>query len=164
MDLDSKPDNFLADDSAEPVIKFEGEPPVDSGSPVMPEKPKKRHTMRRIFWWSVVVIVLALGIVCWVRYVNPYETDMEERGYVVDFKRQGVLFKTWEGQMLVQSAMIDSMRPYSRDFVFSVDNEEVAHKLAAAKGTGREVTVSYKRYWGILPWRGATSTIITSVK
>lgn len=89
---------------------------------------------------------------------------MEEHGYVVDFKRQGMLFKTWEGQMLVQSALIDSTRPYSRDFVFSVDNDEVARKLAAAKGTGREVTVCYKRYWGVLPWRGATSTIVTSVR
>lgn len=120
--------------------------------------------MRRIFWWSVVVVVLSLAMVAWVRYVNPYETDMEEHGYVVDFKRQGVLFKTWEGQMIVQSALIDSTRPYSRDFVFSVDNDDVARKLAAAKGTGREVTVTYKRYWGVLPWRGATSTVVTSVK
>ncbi len=66
--------------------------------------------------------------------------------------------------MLVKSALIDTTSTYSRDFVFSVDNDEVAHKLAAAKGTGREVTVSYKRYWGILPWRGATSTVITSVR
>ncbi len=164
MDLDSKPDNFLSEEKNEPVIKFEGGAPAEAGSPFVPEKPKKRHTMRRIFWWSVVVVVLALGIVAWVRYVNPYETDMEEHGYVVDFKRQGVLFKTWEGQMIVQSALIDSTRPYSRDFVFSVDNDDVASKLAAAKGTGREVTVTYKRYWGVLPWRGATSTIVTSVK
>lgn len=164
MDLDSKPDNFLSEEKTEPVIKFDGGAPADSGSPQMPEKPKKRHTMRRILWWSFAIIVVAVAAVTWMRYINPYETDMEERGYVVDFKRQGVLFKTWEGQMLVQSALIDSTRPYSRDFVFSVDNDEVAHKLAAAKGTGREVTVSYKRYWGVLPWRGATSTIVTSVR
>ncbi len=164
MDLDSKPDNFLSEEKNEPVIKFEGGAPAEAGSPSVPEKPKKRHTMRRIFWWSVVVVVLSLAMVAWVRYVNPYETDMEEHGYVVDFKRQGVLFKTWEGQMIVQSALIDSTRPYSRDFVFSVDNDDVARKLAAAKGTGREVTVTYKRYWGVLPWRGATSTVVTSVK
>ncbi|MDE6190510.1 MAG: hypothetical protein K2L31_06360 [Muribaculum sp.] len=164
MDLDSKPDNFLSEETAEPVIKFDGSAPADTDTPSLPEKPRKRHKFRRVIWWCVVVMVLALAAVCWLRYVNPYETDMEERGYVVDFKRQGIIFKTWEGQMLVKSALIDTTSTYSRDFVFSVDNDEVAHKLAAAKGTGREVTVSYKRYWGILPWRGATSTVITSVR
>lgn len=164
MDLDSKPDNFLSEEKDDNVIKFDGAAPVDSDSLPAPEKPKKRHAMRRFLWWCVAVVVISLGVVTWIRYINPYETDMEESGYVVDFKRQGVLFKTWEGQMLVRSALIDSTRPYSRDFVFSVDNEDVADRLASAKGTGRKVTVSYKRYWGVLPWRGATPVIVTSVR
>lgn len=163
MDLDSKPDYFLAEEPepAKPVIKFEEE----AATPPAPDKPqpKKRHRVRRFFIWLLVIIAVALGAVVWVRYFNPYETDMQEHGYVVDFKRQGVVFKTWEGQMIVQSALVDSTRPYSRDFVFSVDNDAVAATLAAAKGTGREVTVTYKRFWGVIPWRGATGCIVTSV-
>ena len=151
MDLDSKPDNFLSEEKDDNVIKFDGAAPVDSDSQPAPEKPKKRHAMRRFLWWCVAVVVISLGVVTWI-------------SYVVDFKRQGVLFKAWEGQMFVRSALIDSTRPYSRDFVFSVDNEDVADRLASAKGTGRKVTVSYKRYWGVLPWRGATPVIVTSVR
>lgn len=40
MDLDSKPDNFLSEEKTDPVIKFDGGAPADSGSPQMPEKPK----------------------------------------------------------------------------------------------------------------------------
>lgn len=161
MDFDTKPDHFMAEEPADPdkpVIKFEETAPA----PV--ELPRKRHRLRRFVAWCVVIIVAAVAATVYFRYVNPYETDASERGYVADIKRQGMLFKTWEGQMLVQEALVDSLRPYTRDFTFSVANDEVASKLAAAKGTGRPVTVTYRRYWGVLPWRGATTTVVTDVK
>ena len=43
MDLDSKPDNFLSEEKTDPVIKFDGGAPADSGSPQMPEKPKTSY-------------------------------------------------------------------------------------------------------------------------
>ncbi len=162
MDLDSKPDYFINDEPApetgKPVIKFEG-----AGAPGPEKKSKKRHPLRRMMWWMAIVVILGLGATFWVRYINPYETDIEERGYIVDFKRQGIIFKTWEGQMVTQEALTDSTRPYSRQLTFSVDNDRTASRIAAAKGTGRPVTVTCKRYWGVLPWRGATPTIVTSV-
>lgn len=178
MEFDNHPDNFTG--SEEPtgeqknpnVIQFDNIAPTpapvtgvtDIKSPEPPKKPKKYHPLRKFFWWTAVIVVLALGVIVWARYINPYETDMTERGYVVDFKRQGMVFKTWEGQMLVQSALTDTSRPYSRDFVFSVDDDTLAQQLAALNGTGKQVTVTYKRYWGVLPWRGATKCIVTEVK
>ena len=169
MDLDSKPDYFLADDNDSgrqetdtPKIRFE----CCDNQPETPETPqpphRRSHRMKRMFWWSVVIILFVLGIGFWIRYINPYETDMHETGYVVDFKRQGVIFKTWEGQMVVQSSLVDTTRTYSRDFSFSVDDDALAGRMSAMKDTGVPVKVTYKRYWGMLPWRGASTCIVTS--
>lgn len=166
MDLDSKPDYFTApetpeEESRDSVIRFEQAPeplPEQSG----PGKPRRRRG-RRILCGSVLVLFVVIGIALWIRYFNPYETDMHESGYVIDFKRQGYVFKTWEGTMVVNSSLTDTTRVYSRDFTFSVDNDEVASRLSALKDSGRLVTVGYKRYWGVLPWRGSSQCVVTSV-
>lgn len=179
MEFDNHPDYFTNSDDEpvnEPknpnVIQFDNVAPTprsipapeEENKPEPPRKQKKHHPLRKFFWITGLVVVIALGVIVWARYINPYETDIIERGYVVDFKRQGIIFKTWEGQMLVQSALTDASRPYSRDFVFSVDDEALAAQLAALNGTGKQVTLTYKRYWGVLPWRGATQCIVTGIK
>lgn len=177
MEFDNHPDYFtnneepVSDNKNPNVIQFhdverapEPVPAPVQNEPEPPKKPKKPHPLRKFFLLAALVIVIALGVIVWARYINPYETDMTERGYVVDFKRQGMIFKTWEGQMLVQSALTDASRPYSRDFVFSVDDDALARQLASLNGTGKQVTITYKRYWGVLPWRGATQCIVTAVK
>lgn len=161
MDFDDKPDYFTTpqpEETHDPVIRFE------KAEEPQPEKPKRRHRGRRILLWSVFIIICVLGGTFWMRYLAPYETHMHEEGYVVDFKMQGFLFKTWEGQMIVNQSLADTTKVYSRDFVFSVDNDRVADQLSALKGSGKKVSVTYKRYWGVLPWRGATTCIVTGVR
>ena len=176
MDFDNKPEYFMADgddnkQSTQPsTINFDNDinAKTEANEPQQPareEKPhRRRRAWKRIFWWSVVIIALVLAAATWIRYFNPYVTDATERGYIVSMERRGIVFKTWEGQMIVQSALTDSTRLYSRDFIFSVDNPELAKMLVDVKGTGRQVNVTYKRYWGSLPWRGATCCIITAVE
>lgn len=163
MDFDDKPDYFTTPEPEQPVpdpvIRFEG-----AAAAPQPEKPKRRHRRtRKILAYSIIIMAAILASIFWIRYFQPYETHMHEEGYVVDFKKQGFLFKTWEGQMLVNQALVDTTKVYSRDFVFSVDNDELARELSDLKGSGRRVTVTYRRYWGALPWRGATTCVVTGV-
>lgn len=155
------------DTGQKPVIQFgcgQKEAAAGGGSEGAVPCRRRRHPMRRMILLSVLFVLLALGIGFWARYLNPYETDMNEVGYVVDLKKQGVLFKTWEGQMIVRSALVDSTKTYSRDFTFSVDRDELARRLSEFKGTAIPVKVTYKRYWGMLPWRGANTCIVTEVE
>lgn len=163
MDFDDQPDYFTApqpEDNSEAKIKFDNTPASETPEP---EHRRKRHCGRRILCWTVLILAVVFGAIFWIRYMDPYETHMHEEGYVVDFKKQGFFFKTWEGQMLVNQSLTDTTQVYSRDFVFSVDDDKVAAELSALKGTGRRVTVNYRRYWGALPWRGATTCIVTGV-
>ena len=177
LDFDSKPDYFTSDDDEEELqeevsttdngntIHFPEATTVNSPVSEDPQQPetRKKHPMRRILWGSIVLLAIAFGIAFWIRYFNPYETDIQEVGYITDMKRQGVFFKTWEGEMIVRDALTDSTRVYSRDYKFSVDDDALASHISALKGTGTPVRLTFKRYWGVVPWRGASTCIVTEI-
>lgn len=166
MNLDNHPDYFTADDPAperpdEKVIRFEGAHDAVGQAPTVttPEQPgRPRRRGRKIFFGSLLMILAVLAGVVWLRYFNPYETDMTSTGYITDFKRQGYIFKTWEGTMAIQNPATTPV-----DFHFSVENEAVAARLASYKDSGTLVRVSFRRFRGALPWRGASTEEVTSV-
>lgn len=181
FDFDTKPDNFTRDE--EKLIKEEekvmvdgvnadGRPTIsfnrDEGNPTEtpPQKPPRHKSSRArvILWWTICIVTVVLVAAFWIRYFNPYSVGAQERGYVNHLECRGFIFKTWEGDLLVSNALADSIRPYMRDFDFSVENNSVADDLMRYKHSAQEVVVTFKRYLGILPWRGEHKYIITSVQ
>ncbi|MCM1337772.1 MAG: hypothetical protein NC187_08700 [Candidatus Amulumruptor caecigallinarius] len=126
------------------------------------KQPRKRHRGRKVLLWLIVIIILGGAAAVWLRYYTPY-IQSQETGYVTNMERRGLIFKTYEGQMITESALTDTARVYSRDFVFSVTNDALADSLQALSGSGRKVTVAYDRYYGALPWRGAQPVIVTAI-
>ncbi len=127
-------------------------------------KPKKKHRFRRFMIWLGVIALIVLAGAFWIRYVNPYVVGAHERGYVVNVEYRGMIFKTWEGELIAQKSLTDTTRVYSHSFLFSVDNGEVAKQLEALSGTGKRVILTYDRYMGALPWRGSQTCIVTGVE
>ncbi len=165
MNFDEQPDHYTIPEdykaSQEETIHWEQhqeQERIDEG-----KKPKKLHRGRRIFISTVLILAVVLGAAFWLRYYNPYITNAKETGCIVRVEQRGHIFKTWEGDMILQNALADSGRVYSHDFSFSVENEKLALQLQALQGTGRTVEIHYKSYSGILPWRGSSPNIITSV-
>lgn len=168
MNFDEQPDHYTVPEdykgSEKETIRWEKE--HDPGCQIEPgdEKPRKCNRWKRIFTGTVIILALVLGTAFWLRYMNPYVSDAKERGYVVKVEKRGHLFKTWEGDMILQSALTDSTNIYSREFNFSVEDPELALRLQEYQGTGKPVVVTYKRYSGTLPWRGSSANVVTSVK
>lgn len=164
MNFDEQPDHYTVPEdykaSEQETIHWEEqqENPGPDG-----KKPKKLHRGRRIFISTLIILALVLGVAFWLRYCNPYVTDAKEVGYIVKVERRGHIFKTWEGDMILTSALTDTGHTYSRDFAFSVDDPQIALRLQSFQGTGHQVEIRYKSYSGILPWRGSSPNIITSV-
>lgn len=128
--------------------------------PPAPQPPARRRRGCGFKFWFFTLLIVALGVTVWIRYFNPYVTDAQIRGYVVSIERRGVVFKTFEGELISKTAMEDTDSMYSRDFSFSVDNEEVARELQKYAGTGRLMLLSYRSYYGMLPWRGASLNVV----
>ncbi len=174
MDLDQDPDNFLNHDEVE-AARHEGDNPNeikftaddaprgnnrDSRGGV---EPRRRHRSRRVGAVIVAVVLVALAIAVWLRYFNPYVVDAQATGYVTDVERRGVIFKTFEGELIPSIPQtVDGV--YSRDFRFSITDDSLAATLQQYQASHRPVTLLYKRYPATLPWRGASTVVVTGLK
>ena len=142
-----------------PTISFSA-----ADTPKAPDTQARRRRRGCGFWtWFVLVIVVALGVTFWLRYLNPYVTDAVARGYIERVEKRGIIFKTYEGEMIRRSALDDTTSVYSRDFAFSIESDSLAQRLQSFAGTGTVVSVRYRSYYGSLPWRGASRNVVESV-
>lgn len=171
---DTHEDYFLADeDSSENMgktITFEGENPgFDTNEGTAGAQPsdnvKTEHRHRFWKWIAGVVLValVVLGVWIWLHFYNPYVSDARMRCYVVNVEKRGVLFKTFEADVVTEQSLTDTARVYSKETTVSVPDAELAKELQQVQGTGRPVTLNYEIFNGVLPWRGASRTVITSI-
>lgn len=162
MEFEEKPDYFVNQEPEKPAHDPNDPfaPLPDSGEN---DEKKPPHRFKKWLWWTLAIFAVILAVACYIRYFNPYIVDSKLMGYVTNVERRGIIFKTYEGEMITESSLTDTTRVYSRDFIFSVDDPKLALELQNCQGTGRQVTVTYKKYYGTLPWRGASRNIITAV-
>ena len=182
MNLDKKEDYFLHDFDKKPVsgpdadttpsagqtVDFTGgvrQPsPGDTTSGNGNDGQKRRGGCRKFWIWFFFIILLVLGVTVAIRYFIPYATDSQVRGYVVSVETRGIICKTFEGEMVSHAALADSTRIYAREISFSIPSDSLARAIQSYQGTGRPVTVTLERYYGTLPWRGASPTVAVAVE
>lgn len=126
----------------------------------MPVKPRRRG--KRILIWFFIIIICALGLTVWIRYFVPYVTESQSTGFVTLVEKRGIVFHTFEGEMVSESQLADTQRVYSRDVYFSIPDDNLARRLQQYQGSGTPVRLTFKRYYGTLPWRGASNNILVS--
>lgn len=141
-----------------------GSTPLGEPSTKDEPTPQKRHGTRRFFAWFFLILGIVLGAAFYLRYLNPYVTDATVRGYVNRIERRGIIFKTYELEMVSDAALDDTRKVYTRDCSFSVDNDSIVAKLQKLQGTGERVVVTYETFYGTLPWRGASNSVVTAVR
>lgn len=123
---------------------------------------KRRRRRVRLFWFFLILFAIA-GTAFYIRYFVPYTSDTLTSGYIVLVEKRGLFFKTYEGEMISESMLADTAKVYSRDFYFSIPNDSLARVVQSYQGTGRRVTLTTQKYYGILPWRGSQKSIVTAV-
>ena len=134
------------------------------GSEPQAPAPRKRHRGRKVLLWFIFIVLLVGGGAFWVRYLNPYTQDTLTTGYITNVEKRGIFFKTYEGEMVSENVALDSARVYQRDLHFSIPSPELARELQSLQGTGRKVTITTEKSYGVLPWRGASNVIVTNVE
>ncbi len=112
---------------------------------------------RKIIWLVVTVLVTALAVFIYWRYYFVL-AEGTQAGTLNIFQKKGMLFKTYEGKIILSGFRANVQ---SNEFSFSVTREDVAQQLL--KVSGREVNVHYKQYFGSLPWRGMKTFIVDSI-
>ena len=88
--------------------------------------------------------------------------DGKAEGYVENIEKRGTIFKTYEGTLIPYRELMDTTRVYSRDFIFSVEDNKTATTLKEALYNAKPVRIGYKKYHATVPWRGANKIVVTS--
>jgi hypothetical protein len=110
----------------------------------------------------LLIAAVALAAFVYVRFYFVWGEGVKagQLNYVV---YKGYIFKTYEGK-LIQSGLKSGNTAggiQSNEFIFSVDNKEVAETLMRAGG--QEVDLHYKEYLGVVPWRGYSKFVVDKI-
>lgn len=114
------------------------------------------------------LIILGLSV-AWVLFLYYASYSEGTRaGMVIKLSKRGVMFKTWEGQLNLQTfgAVTPNGNALNEVFNFSVENGEdsLYRVLEEASLTGERVNLHYVERYARLPWRGETKYFITAVE
>jgi hypothetical protein len=111
----------------------------------------------------VLIVILAVGTLL---YFGVYDEGIRA-GNVVRVSKKGVVFKTYEGQLNLQSfGALKNASPFAETFDFSVEKNkpEVVRELEAVALSGERVNLHYVKRYMKFPWRGETKYFITGVE
>lgn len=119
---------------------------------------------RRTWIWILLIAVAAGIIIAAANWTfNPWIQEARQYGYIEDIRKEGEVFKTFEGTLLPYRNLMDTNRVYEGDIIFSVKDPSVAAQLLEAEYANRPVRVTFKRYHTPLPWRGSSDILVTAV-
>ena len=108
-----------------------------------------------------MIALIAGSVFIYWKFYFTY-SEGHRAGLLQKFSYRGVIFKTWEGEMIMSS--IESKKDValaSEKFLFSVSDKELAQKMQ--KLEGRIMILHYHEKNGSLWWRGDTPYIVDSL-
>lgn len=126
------------------------------------ETRKARASFRR---YSIAALVI-LGVwLTWGLWFDEYG-DGEKAGIITKIRHEGMLFKTYEGEMLLGGS------GSGQTWAFSIDNsnergeniDKIVNDLEEAQRSGKRVRLFYVEESWVGNWRGATGHLIQRVE
>ena len=117
---------------------------------------------KKIIYRGLFVVAIVLFAIVYFKYGFTYSKGYRA-GLLQKFSEKGVIFKTYEGEMILSSVESNSnVAIASEKFLFSVQDESIAKQMERIQG--KHVVVHYKQKNGVLPWRGESTYIVDSVR
>jgi hypothetical protein len=118
--------------------------------------------VKKILYWILFVLVIVIAALMYFKYAFDYSKGYRA-GLLQKFSEKGVVFKTYEGEMILSSVQSNAnVAIASEKFLFSVEEEVIAKQMEQTQG--KHVVVHYREKKGTLPWRGESRYIVDSVK
>lgn len=117
--------------------------------------------MKKFIIISLSVIIVGLGIFGYIWFYVPYSNSGVKAGILNDVKHKGIIFKTYEGHLILSGFRPGQQGLQSNEFEFSVEDKDLAIQLMSL--SGENVKLHYKEYFGAIPWRGYTKYIVDSI-
>lgn len=107
------------------------------------------------------IIIVGLLVFGYIWFYVPFSDSGVKAGILNNVKHKGIIFKTYEGELIQSGFRPGAQGLQSNEFQFSVESKELYEKLMSL--SGQNVKLHYKEYYGALPWRGYTKFIVDSI-
>jgi hypothetical protein len=121
-----------------------------------------KRSVKKVGYWSLVIVIVVIVAFGYFKYGFVYSKGYRS-GLLQKFSEKGVVFKTYEGEMILSSVQSSAnVAIASEKFLFSVTDEVVAKQMEQIQG--KHVVVHYKEKNGALPWQGESYYIVDSVR
>ncbi len=117
---------------------------------------------KKITRWTLYLLLFALSVFIYFKYFYTY-SEGYRAGLLQKFSKKGVIFKTYEGEMILSS--VSSNRDValaSEKFLFTMINKDIVRHFDTLQGD--MVIVHYREKMGRLFWRGDSRYLVDSVK
>lgn len=127
---------------------------------------KSKMFMKKILRWSLILGLLVFVSLYSFYYFAVYEEGVMA-GRVLSITQRGMIFKTHEGKMSVESfGSLKGVSPIAetRDFSVEGDMEEVLKDLEKVSASGERVNLRFIRRYKTFPWRGETKYFVVGVE
>ncbi len=111
----------------------------------------------------ILAMVLFLGWWMWQHYFHPYRLS-QEKGWIMKVSNEGTLFKTYEGEMISEGYIEDTLVAMHSDFRFSIPTDSLAREAMRWASNGKRVILTYEEYKGSVLWRGDSKHVVTKIE
>jgi hypothetical protein len=118
--------------------------------------------INRVLKWVVYLVLIFGAIFVYWKYFFTY-SEGYRAGLLQKFSSKGMLFKTYEGEMILSS--VSSTRDValaSEKFLFTLTNKSLIRQFDTLQGN--MVIVHYRQKNGTIFWRGDSQYLVDSVK
>ena len=120
-----------------------------------------QRTKKILKWALFIIIIVGVFFIYW-KYYYTY-SEGYRAGLLQKFSSKGMMFKTYEGEMILSSVSSNSnVALASEKFLFTMTNKAIVRQFDTLQGN--MVIVHYKQKNGRLPWQGDTPYLVDSVR
>lgn len=124
---------------------------------------RRGSTVRILLALIICAMVLFLAWWVWQYYFHPYRIS-QEKGWIMKVSNEGTIFKTFEGEMISDGYIEDTLVALHSDFCFSIPSDSLARDAMILAGEGKRVVLTYNEYKGTVLWRGNSKHVVTKIE
>ena len=124
---------------------------------------RRGYTVKLTLALIILAMALFLGWWIWQHYFQPYRVS-QEKGWIMNVSNEGTLFKTYEGEMISEGYIEDTLVAMYSDFMFSIPTDSLAREAMRWAGNGQRVILTYNEYKAGVLWRGNSRHVVTKIE
>jgi len=117
---------------------------------------------KKVTKWALIILSVVLILFIYFRFFYNY-SEGYRAGLLQKFSNKGVIFKTYEGEMILSSVSSNKdVALASEKFLFTMTNKDIVRQFDTLQGN--MVIVHYREKMGRLFWRGDSKYLVDSVR